>query len=61
MTESEFLKGSGADVVPRVFSEADFKLSNAGEVLYQRLTPDGTLRGKEPGMTPAVLRRITSR
>ena len=58
MTESEFLKSSGADAIPRVFSEADFKFSNAEEVLYQRLTPDGTIRGKEPDIGPALLRRL---
>jgi hypothetical protein len=58
LTESEFLKGPGADAIPRVFSEADFKFSNAEEVLYQRLTPDGTIRGKEPGISPALLRRL---
>ena len=58
MTESEFLKGSGADVIPRIFSETDFKFSHADEALYQRLTPDGTIRGKEPGISPALLRRF---
>ena len=58
MTESEFLKSSGADAIPRIFSEADFKFSNAEEVLYQRLTPEGTIRGKEPGLSPVLLRRL---
>ena len=55
MTESEFLKSSGADAIPRIFSEADFKFSSAEEELYQRLTPDGKIRGKEPGISPARL------
>jgi pyruvate/2-oxoglutarate/acetoin dehydrogenase E1 component/TPP-dependent pyruvate/acetoin dehydrogenase alpha subunit len=58
LTESEFLKSSGADVIPRIFSEADFKFSNAEEVLYQRLTPDGTIKGKEPGISPNLLRKL---
>ena len=58
MTESEFLKGSGADAVPRIFSETDFKFSSAEEVLYQRLTPSGTIRGNEPGISSALLRRL---
>lgn len=58
MTEPEFLKSSGADAIPRIFSETDFKLSNAEEALYRRLTPEGTIRGKEPGISPALLRRL---
>jgi len=58
MTESEFLKGSGTDAIPRIFSQADFKSSNAEEAVFQRLTPDGTIRGKEPSMSPALLRRL---
>ena len=58
MTESDFLKSSGPDEMPRIISEADFKFSNADEVMYQRLTPEGTIRGKEPGISPSVLRRF---
>jgi 2-oxoisovalerate dehydrogenase E1 component len=58
LTESEFLKSSGADAIPRIFSEADFKFSKAEDVLYQRLTPDGTIKGKEPAIGPALLRKI---
>ena len=55
MTEADFMKGSGSDAVPRVFSEADFKFTKAEEVLYQRLAPDGTLRGKDPNLAPQTL------
>jgi pyruvate/2-oxoglutarate/acetoin dehydrogenase E1 component/TPP-dependent pyruvate/acetoin dehydrogenase alpha subunit len=58
LTESEFLKSSGADTTPRIFSEADFKFSNAEEVLYQRLTPEGTIKGNEPGISPALLKKL---
>lgn len=58
MTESEFLKSSGADAIPRIFSEADFKFSKAEDVLYQRLTPDGTIRGKEPAIGLTLLKKI---
>ena len=57
MTESEFLKGS-ADVRPRIFSESDLKFSKQDEVLYQRLTPEGELRGNPPDITPQALRRM---
>ncbi len=58
MTESEFLKNQGAGVVPKVFSETDFKFSKAEDALYQRLTPEGVLKGKEPNLTPERLRTL---
>jgi hypothetical protein len=58
LTEADFLKSSGSDAVPRIFSEADFKFTNAEEFLYQRLAPDGTLRGKDPNLSPETLRRF---
>ncbi len=58
MTESEFQKGSGVDAVPRIFSEADFNFAKAEDVLYQRLTPEGTLRGKDPNMSAETLLRL---
>ncbi|MBI3840541.1 MAG: pyruvate dehydrogenase (acetyl-transferring) E1 component subunit alpha [Thaumarchaeota archaeon] len=58
MTESEFTKTSGTDAVPRIFSEADFKFAKAEEVLYQRIAPDGTLKGKEPTLAPRDLMRF---
>ena len=57
MTESEFLKGS-EDVRPRVFSENDLKFSKTEDVMYQRLTPDGVLRGGDPGLAPETLKRM---
>ena len=58
MTEADFMKGSGSDALPRVFSEADFKFTKPEDVLYQRLTPDGTLRGKDPSIPPETLKRF---
>ena len=58
MTEADFLKSSGSDAVPRIFSEADFKFTKPEDFLYQRLLPDGTLRGKDPNLPPEVLRRF---
>ena len=58
MTEADFMKGAGSDALPRVFSEADFKFTKPEEVLYQRLTPDGTLRGKDPNLPPEALKRF---
>lgn len=58
MTESESLKGSGAEVVPRILSESDLKFAKADDVIYQRLAPDGTLRGKDPDIPTEVLRRM---
>ena len=58
MTEADFLKSSGSDAVPRIFSEADFKFTKPEEFLYQRLAPDGTLRGKDPNLSPETLRRL---
>jgi pyruvate/2-oxoglutarate/acetoin dehydrogenase E1 component/TPP-dependent pyruvate/acetoin dehydrogenase alpha subunit len=55
LTESEFLKSSGGASVPRIFSEADFQLGDPDDVLYQRITPDGVLRGKEPSIPPESL------
>ena len=52
------MKGSGSDALPRVFSEADFKFTKPEDVLYQRLSPDGTLRGKDPNLTPETLKRF---
>lgn len=58
MTEADFMKGSGSDAVPRIFSEADFRFTKAEDFLYQRLTPDGALRGKDPNLPPVVLRQL---
>ncbi len=58
MTEADSLKSSGSDGVPRIFSEADFKFTKAEEFLYQRLAPDGTLKGKDPNLSPDAMRRL---
>ena len=58
MTEADSLKSSGSDAVPRVFSEADFKFTKPEEVLYQRLSPDGTIRGKDPVLPKEGLLRL---
>ena len=58
MTEADSLKSSGSDAVPRIFSEADFNFTKPEEFLYQRLAPDGTLRGKDPNLTPDALKRL---
>ncbi len=52
------MKGSGSDAVPRIFSENDFKFTKPDEFLFQRLTPDGTLKGKDPNLSPETLRRL---
>jgi len=52
------MKGSGSDGVPRIFSEADFKFTKPEDFLYQRLAPDGTLRGKDPNLAPQTLLRF---
>jgi pyruvate/2-oxoglutarate/acetoin dehydrogenase E1 component/TPP-dependent pyruvate/acetoin dehydrogenase alpha subunit len=58
LTESEIKKTSGTNVVPHVFSESDFNFNKPEDVLYQRLTPDGTLRGKDPNLSPDQLRKF---
>jgi 2-oxoisovalerate dehydrogenase E1 component len=58
LTEADSLKGSGSDAFPRIFSEADFKFTKPEDFLYQRLLPDGTLKGKDPNLAPEVLRRF---
>jgi len=58
LTEADFLKSSGSDAVPRIFSEADFNFTKPEEFLYQRLAPDGTLRGKDPNLSPEALKRL---
>jgi pyruvate/2-oxoglutarate/acetoin dehydrogenase E1 component/TPP-dependent pyruvate/acetoin dehydrogenase alpha subunit len=52
------MKSSGSDAVPRIFSEADFKFTKPEDFLYQRLLPDGTLKGKDPNLPPETLRRF---
>jgi pyruvate/2-oxoglutarate/acetoin dehydrogenase E1 component/TPP-dependent pyruvate/acetoin dehydrogenase alpha subunit len=58
LTEADFLKSSGADSVPRIFSESDFKLTKAEDYLYQRLTPDGKLKGKDPNLPRETLKKF---
>jgi len=58
LTEADFMKGSGSDVVPRIFTEADFNITKVEDYLYQRLSPDGTLRGKEPTIPAGTLMRF---
>jgi pyruvate/2-oxoglutarate/acetoin dehydrogenase E1 component/TPP-dependent pyruvate/acetoin dehydrogenase alpha subunit len=58
LTESEFQKSSGSDAVPRILSESDFKFAKAEDVVYQRLTPDGKLVGKDPDISPQMLKRM---
>ena len=58
MTEADIKKGPGVDAVPRIFSEADFKFAGPEDYLYQRISPEGTVRGKDPNLSPAVLRKM---
>ena len=58
MTQADFMKGFGSDAVPRTFSEADFKFTKAEDFLFQRLTPDGALKGKDPNLSPETLKRL---
>jgi pyruvate/2-oxoglutarate/acetoin dehydrogenase E1 component/TPP-dependent pyruvate/acetoin dehydrogenase alpha subunit len=58
LTEADFLKSSGSDAVPRIFSEADFEFAQAEDCLFQRLAPDGTLHGKDPNLSTETLRRL---
>jgi pyruvate/2-oxoglutarate/acetoin dehydrogenase E1 component/TPP-dependent pyruvate/acetoin dehydrogenase alpha subunit len=58
LTEADFLKSSGSSAVPRIFSEADFKFTEAEEYLFKRLAPDGTLHGKDPDLSPETLKRF---
>jgi pyruvate/2-oxoglutarate/acetoin dehydrogenase E1 component/TPP-dependent pyruvate/acetoin dehydrogenase alpha subunit len=43
---------------PRIFSESEFGVQKAEDAVYRRLDPDGTLSGKEPSITPDVLRKM---
>jgi 2-oxoisovalerate dehydrogenase E1 component len=54
LTESD-LRSAGSDAAPRIFSEADLKAEDSP---YQRLTPEGTLVGKDPNIPPETLRRF---
>jgi 2-oxoisovalerate dehydrogenase E1 component len=58
LTEADIVKSSGSDALPRVFSESDFKFTKPDDFLFQRLTPDGTLVGKDPKLSPETLRRF---
>jgi len=57
LTESDSLK-SGSEAKPKIFSEADFKIDRVEDAVYQRLTPDGALVGKEPAIDPSMLLRM---
>ena len=57
MTESDSLK-TGSEARPKIFSEADFHIDRVEDVLYQRLTPEGALIGKEPAIGADVLMRM---
>lgn len=52
------MKNSGSDVVPRIFSESEFKFTKPEDYLYQRLTPEGKIRGKDPNLSPQALRKL---
>jgi pyruvate/2-oxoglutarate/acetoin dehydrogenase E1 component/TPP-dependent pyruvate/acetoin dehydrogenase alpha subunit len=56
VTESETLKGLSSR--PRVFNESDFQFSEPDEVMFQRLSPDGTVKGEEPSLDPPLIRRL---
>ena len=58
MTKEDVLKASGDVAEPRIFSESDFRFSRPEDVTYQRLAPDGTVKGKDPGLPPEVLKRF---
>jgi 2-oxoisovalerate dehydrogenase E1 component len=58
LTEADFVKSSGSDALPRIFSESDFKFTKPDDFLFQRLTHDGTLVGKDPKLSPETLRRF---
>jgi 2-oxoisovalerate dehydrogenase E1 component len=55
LTEADIMKGAGSEVVPRIFSEADFRFTKTEDFLFQRLTPEGTLRGKDPNLSTETL------
>ena len=58
MAEADFVKAPGSDAIPRIFSESDFKFTKPEEFLFQRLTPDGKIIGKDPRLSPETLRRL---
>ena len=58
MTEADYVKNPSTESVPRIFSEADFKFTKPDEFLFQRLTPEGKIIGKDPALSPDTLRRI---
>ncbi|HZW84660.1 MAG TPA: thiamine pyrophosphate-dependent enzyme, partial [Nitrososphaerales archaeon] len=58
MTEEDTLKSPAGDPQPRVFSESDFKFVKSEDVLYQRLSPDGTIKGKDPNLSPQALMKF---
>ncbi len=43
---------------PRIFSESEFNYATPEDFLFQRLSLDGTIRGKDPNLSPEALRRI---
>ena len=58
MTEADFMKASGSDPVPRIFSESDFGMAKPEDFLFQRLTPDGSIVGKDPNLSADTLKRF---
>jgi pyruvate dehydrogenase E1 component alpha subunit len=58
LTESDSLRKSDTEAKPRIFSESDFKFNKPEEVMYHRLTPEGTLKGSEPDLSPQLLKKF---
>ena len=58
MTEVDSMKRSDSEIGPRVFSESEFNYATPEDFLFQRLSPDGTIRGKDPNLSPETLRRM---
>ena len=56
MSESELLTDSTTGW--RVFGESSLDFSKVEDVTYQRLTPDGTVRGAVPNLSPHLLKRF---
>jgi 2-oxoisovalerate dehydrogenase E1 component len=58
MTEADFVNPPGSAAVPRIFSESAFKFEEPEDFLFQRITPDGSLIGKDPNLSPDTLKRF---
>jgi 2-oxoisovalerate dehydrogenase E1 component len=58
LTASDSLNRSESESGPRILSESAFNIGRVDDAIYQRLTPDGVLIGREPEIEAETLKRM---